>query len=141
MPQLYHLPVAQLYFARPTPFNFALMVADISTIFDRIGPTPLRTTWDHDDLVFIDLGHLRILIGCGDDHGLGLGSYLTVALTQTSSSAGKDEALASPRLHAIAKLLVQSLSERLLPDSETWIKVNGPLTVDTMENRDMPRSW
>jgi hypothetical protein len=110
------------------------MVADISTIFDRIGPTPLRTTWDHDDLVFIDLGHLRILIGCGDDHGLGLGSYLTVALTQTSSSAGKDEALASPRLHAIAKLLVQSLSERLLPDSETWIKVNGPLTVDTMEN-------
>lgn len=122
------LPLVQVFFARPTPFNFAQVVSELRALLDGSSPEILEAHWDQDDLVTLDLGHLRVILCCGETEISGGAAHLTLGLTQTGTSATN-----APRLEAIAQVLARRLESRHGPETVVWAEILGPLTPEAME--------
>lgn len=122
------LPLVQVFFARPTPFNFAQVVSDMRALLDASSPDTLLALWEQDDLVTLDLGHLRVILCCGETEISGGAAHLTLGLTQTGAGAFN-----IVRLNAIAKVLVRRLEARHRPDKSVWAETNAPFTAEAME--------
>lgn len=122
------LPLVQVFFARPIPFNFAQVVSDLRAMLDRCSPDTLLACWDQDDLVTLDLGHLRVIVNCGETEISGGAAHLTLGLTQTGAGS-----LNIVQLKAIAKVLVRRLEARHRIDTVVWAETLAPLTAEAME--------
>ena len=97
-------------------------------LLDGSSPDTLLAMWDQDDLVTLDLGHLRVILCCGETEISGGAAHLTLGLTQTGAGA-----LDIVRLNAIAKVLARRLEARHQPDNVVWSETNSPLTAEAME--------
>ena len=127
------LCAAQLYFTRPKPFRFACVVADMDKVFENTSPDPLLVWWDQDDLVTLELGHLRIYLSCGGGDEAGPGAFLTLGLTVVTPNLDQAPGMDEARLMAIARLLVRRLTDTLDPDEVSWAHLAEPLSADRIE--------
>ncbi len=123
--------VAQFFFARKAPFNFAVAVSKLSEILQKSSINPVLLSWDQDDIVTMELGHLRVFLNYAEADLAVPAAHLTIGLTCLTGTDRDRFALGGTR---ISRILVARIAEFLEPDLITWADVQGPMTADVIEN-------
>lgn len=121
--------IAQLLFVSLPPKPFATLVRDLDAALARIGGDR-QTTWDHDDMVFMDMDGTRVGLSFVDDLDNGYAACLTVTVGPTPDA----EVTADPQRHAsLCERIATRAAESLGADQVIWHRVTEAVTVDLVD--------
>lgn len=121
--------IAQLLFASVPSKPFAALVRDLDAALSRIGGDR-RVSWDHDDMVFMDMDGTRVGLSFVDDLDNGYAACLTVSV---GPEPGRTDG-ADPARHAsLCERIANRAAESLGADQVIWHQVREPITVDLVD--------
>lgn len=122
--------VAQLLFTAPPALNFARLVNDLGAAF-RNCPAEGRTlAWDHDDLAILDVQGSRIILGWVTDLA---GAHRACLSVGVGHGPGPGAPGLAARQATVARMIVERVSGRYLPDAVLWHETNDRLDADLID--------
>lgn len=121
--------IAQLLFESVPAKPFSALVRDLDDALSRIGGDR-HTTWDHDDMVFVDLDGTRVGMGFAEQTDAGYAACLTVSVGPTPGS----EIEIDPGRHAkLCDRIASRAAESLGAVRILWHEVDEPVTADLVD--------
>ena len=122
--------IAQLLFVSLPSKPFATLVRDLDAALARIGGDR-QTTWDHDDMVFMDMDGTRVGLSFVDDLDNGFAACLTITVGPSPDS----EVVTDPQRHAsLCERIANRAAQSLSADQVLWHRVTEPVTVDLVDS-------
>lgn len=121
--------IAQLLFESVPAKPFSALVRDLDDALSRIGGDR-HTTWDHDDMVFVDLDGTRVGLGFAEQTEAGYAACLTVSVGPTPGSGIEID----PERHAkLCDRIATRAGESLGAVRILWHEVDEPVTADLVD--------
>lgn len=121
--------IAQLLFASVPSKPFPALVRDLDAALARIGGDR-RVTWDHDDMVFLDMDGTRVGLGFVDDLDNGHAACLTISV---GPQPGTGEGIDPARHASLCERIAGRVAENLEASQVIWHHVSEPVTVDLVD--------
>ena len=121
--------IAQLLFSSVPTKPFAALVRDLDAALARIGGER-ETTWDHDDIVFMDMDGTRVGMSFADDLDNGHAACLTISVGPAPTATGPFD----PDRHAsLCDRIASRAAQSLGADQVIQHRVTEPVTVDLID--------
>lgn len=121
--------IAQLLFASAPSKPFSALVRDLDAALARVGGDR-RITWDHDDMVFLDMDGTRVGMAIAETLDSGHAACLTISVGAVPGSADTTD----PERHAkLCERIAARVEQSLGAIQVLWHRVEEPVTVDLVD--------
>lgn len=126
--------VVQLFFPFPTTINVAFVVSDLQAFMSGLGLTNPEITWDREEIVILEEGPLKIVLGWGDAANAPRACHLTLGFEQVRDPFADPAPEEARDVHfGPIEQMVERITDRYQPERVLWCDFDLPLTADTLE--------